>query len=102
MGNVLEIEVGDGVVGDQSHEVTSSIAILEVVNQKRHLLDAVQWPEDVKLEELDSMKKLVAGFDEVFALPDDPLVCTAVAEHSINTGEISMTYSICAASQYPT
>ena len=41
----------------------------------------------MKLEELDSMKKLVAGFDDVFALPDDPLGCTAVAEHSINTGE---------------
>ena len=47
----------------------------------------MQWQEDVKLDELDSMKKLVAGFDNVFALPDDPLGCTAVAEHSINTGE---------------
>ena len=72
VGNVLEIEVGDSVVGDQSDEVAGSIAVVEVVNQKRHLLDAVRWPEDVKLEELDSMKKLVAGFDEVFALPDDP------------------------------
>ena len=80
VGNVLKIEVGDGVVGDQSDEVAGSIAVVEVVNQKRYLLDAVRWLEDVKLEEFDSMKKLVAGFDEVFALPDNPLVCTAVAE----------------------
>ena len=30
----LEIEVGDGVVGDQSDEVAGSIAVVEVENRK--------------------------------------------------------------------
>ncbi len=38
----------------------------------------------VKSEELD---RLIADYGDVFALPDDDLGCTAVVEHSINTGE---------------
>ena len=63
----------DGVVGDKSDEVAGSIAVVEAENRKQHLLDVVRWPEDVISEELDSMKKLVAGFDDVFALRDDLL-----------------------------
>ncbi len=51
-GQYLERRVCDGVDGKGSVEdVIGSVAVVEAENRTQRLLDAVQWPEDVKSEE---------------------------------------------------
>ena len=67
--------------------------------QPQKLLDIIQWPVNVAARNNDKLKALVAAYRDVFALSDDELGCTAVAQHNIDTGTnqaVSPTYSFCA------
>ncbi len=58
-----------------------------VSNEPQNLLDAIQWPVSVTPRNNDKLRALVADYTDVFALSDDALGCTAVAQHKIDTGD---------------
>ena len=47
----------------------------------------VQYPDDLKPEESEALKQLIAEYDDVFALTDVELGCTDRVTHKIDTGE---------------
>ena len=84
---VVQAEVPVGDLDKQVDESVVAVVDADVGSRKQNLVETVKWPSCLTANELARLKQVVAQFDDVFALAEEDLGCTALDQHKIDTAD---------------